>query len=356
MKKTLSRVGILLATAMLMLGVFAGTAFAQDTYTPINGNNTSVTLNKSLNLHDSKYSPTHTATFTTTYVGNQLNGATQDATGVPPVITLSFDTTGAAQTAKVDFTGVSFPAPGIYRFQTAETAISDPAVTPVAGSEASYFVDVYVTNITTDTGASALQIDQYIIQKGSETPTVLPADVDNAKVTSADFFNEYTSYKLDVAKNVTGNQGDKTKEFTVTVTFSDGQAGDKYAVRWVAGTPKVNGTAIVNGTPVEIAANATVTLTLKDTDQVQFYGIPSGVKYIVDEDDYRADGYTTTGEVTTATALTTDTNVTVVDAKSGTIPTGIFLNYKPFWIMAALTLVLAVVVLRKRNNRFADEF
>lgn len=355
MKKTLSRFGALLAAVMLSLGIMAVPAFAQDTYTAINGDNTSVTLNKTLDKHDSQYGPTHTATFTTTYVGNQLTGATQDATGVPPVITLSFDTTGAAQTAKLDFRGVSFPAPGIYRFQTAETAISDPAVTPVANTEGSYYIDVYVTNVTTATGASTLQIDQYIIQKGSETPTVVPADVDTAKVSSADFQNEYTSFKLDVDKKVTGNQGDKTKEFTVTVTFSNGKAGDKYSVRWAAGTPKVNGSTLVQGTPVEIAANSAVTLKLKDTDQVEFYGIPNGVKYTVVETESGQDGYTTTGEVTTAKTLSADASETIVNDKAGTIPTGIFLNYKPFWILGALVLVLAIVVLRKRSRRFDDE-
>ena len=345
MKKTLSKIGTLLVATMLTLGVLAVPAFAQDTYTAINGDDTSVVLNKSLDLNGSEYGPTHTATFTTTYIGNQLTGATQDATGVPPVVTLSFDTTGAAQTDTLDFTGVSFPAPGIYRFEVSETAISDPAVTPVAGSEASYYIDVYVTNVTTASGASVLQIDKYNILTGSA----------ETKVTSADFENEYTSFALDVAKQVTGNQGDKTKEFTVTVTFTQGQAGDKYAVKWVAGTPKVNGSTIVSGTPVEIAANATVTLKLKDTDQVEFYGIPSGVKYTVVETESGQGGYTTTGEVTTAKTLIQDESETIINNKQGTIPTGIFLNYKPFWILGALALVVAVAFMTSRKNRFADE-
>ena len=96
MKKTKSIAALLLALALtLTMGVIS--AFAQDSYTAINGDDTSVELNKTLNLGDSEYGPTHTVTFTTTYIGNQLTGATQDATGVPPVVTMSFDTTGAAQ-------------------------------------------------------------------------------------------------------------------------------------------------------------------------------------------------------------------------------------------------------------------
>lgn len=354
MKKTLSRIGTLLVAAMLSLGVLAVPAFAQDTYTAINGDNTSVTLNKTLDKGDSVYGPTHSVTFTTTYSDNLLPGASaQDATGAPPVVTMNFDITGAAQTANLDFTGVSFPAPGIYRFQVAETSISDPAVTAKPNTETSYIIDVYVTNVTTATGASALQIDKYVIMPGSN-----PAET--AKVETANFQNEYTSFKLDVDKKVTGNQGDKTREFTITVAFTDGKANDKYAVRWAAGTPKVGGTALVSGTPVDVVLDAqgtaTVTLQLKDTDKVEFYGIPRNVKYTVTEVDYSGEGYTTTGQVTTATALTADAAVTITNDKQGTIPTGIFLNYKPFWIMGAMALVVAVVVLRKRSNRFNDEF
>lgn len=345
MKKHLVKMGATIAAAFALILASFVPALAQDTYTAINGDDTSVTLNKTLDLGDSEYGPTHTATFTTTYVDNMLEGATQDATGVPPVITLSFDTTGAAQTDTLDFTGVSFPAPGIYRFQVEETAISDPAVTPVSGSEASYFIDVYVTNVVTATGQSTLQIDKYNILTGSA----------EAKETSADFENEYTSFKLDVAKTVTGNQGDKTKEFTFTVTFSDGKAGDKYAVRWAAGTPKVNGSAITETSePVEVAANGTVTLKLKDTDQVEFYGIPSGVKYTVVETESGQDGYTTTGEVTTAKALTEDKTETVVNNKQGVIPTGIFINYMPYWVMGGAVLALIVVFARKRENSYDE--
>ena len=354
MKNQMKRIGALL-TAVMMILAMAVPAMAQDSYTAINGDNTSVTINQSLDRHDSAFGPSHTTTFTTTYVGNQMVGAAQahEATGVPPVVTLSFDTSGAARTAKLDFTGVSFPAPGIYRFLLSETAISDPAVTRVAGSESSYYVDVYVTNVTTATGASALQIDKYAIYPGSAVAQ------DNAtKAESADFANEYTSFKLDVAKNVTGNQGDKTKEFTITVNFTGGKANDKYSVRWAAGTPKVAGTGLVSGTPVDVALDAsgaaTVTLQLKDTDQVEFYGIPSGVNYTVTEADYSAAGYTTTGQVSTATALTADASVTITDEKSGTIPTGLFLNYKPFWIMGAVAIFLAVLFLGRRRDRFAE--
>lgn len=354
MKRTKSLAAIVLAL-VLTLGMGAVSVFAQSSYTAINGDDTSVELNKTLALNGSEYGPTHTVTFTTTYIGNQLEGATQDADGVPPVVTMSFDTSGAAQSDTLDFTEVSFPAPGIYRFQVAETAISDPSVTPVSGSETSYYVDVYVTNVTTATGESELQIDQYIIQKGSSTPSVDPDVVDAAKVDSADFQNEYTSYELDVDKKVTGNQGDKTKEFTVTVTFSNGKAGDKYAVKWMAGTPKVNGSAIVSGTPVDVAANSAVTLKLKDTDKVEFYGIPSGVKYTVVETESGQDGYTTTGEVTTATALTDDASVTVTNNKSGTIPTGIFINNWPYILAVLIALMAAAVFVSRRKRRIEDD-
>ena len=54
---------------------------------------------------------------------------------------------------------------------------------------------------------------------------------------------------------------------------------------------------------------------------------------------------------TAAITVAGDLSMNFHNDKSGTIPTGIFLNYKPFWIMGAVALVLALVVIGKKNRR-----
>ncbi|MBQ9690745.1 MAG: hypothetical protein IJV62_01345 [Eggerthellaceae bacterium] len=342
MKNVFARMGVSLVSALALACTIAFPAFAQDTYTAVSGDADVITIEKTLDLNDADFGPAHTATFSVTG-GTNTQDSANNATGNVPDVVLSFGTTDTSQSGGIDFSGVTFPAPGIYTYTLTETAISNPAVTPV--DPKTYVIDVYVDNVTTATGVSELQVTDYVLHESGSDAVI--------KEDTAAFENEYNSFKLDVEKQVTGNQGNKTKEFTITVTFANGVPGDSYAVKVLAGTPKINGQAASGNVPV--AANSAVVLTMKDTDKVEFFGIPAGVTYTVVETESNQDGYTTTGEVTTAKELTADASETVVNDKSGTVPTGIFINNMPYFVMAALAIVLALVFVRKRNNRLGDD-
>lgn len=79
---------------------------------------------------------------------------------------------------------------------------------------------------------------------------------------------------LEISKEVTGADGDKTKDFQFTITFSD-NGTYKYTVN--------------NGAEQELASGGT--LTLKHGQTAKFTNIPAGVTYTVTEADYTADGY-----------------------------------------------------------------
>ena len=353
MKRVRSLV-ILAAALMLALGMGAIGVFAQDSYTPIPGDQT-IPVKKTLDLNGAVYGPTHTVTFTVTEVGTVNTDPVQHAGGTMPSATVNFSGTDTEKTANLDFSTVTFPKPGLYKFTLTESD-NHPSIVPTADSESSYDLYLLVDNVVTTTGQSTLVPASYKIVKGSGSST---PDTPTNKVDEALFENEYISYELDVDKQVTGNQGDKTKEFTVTVQFS-GATGtaisDKYKVKWVAGTPKVNGETIVDGDPVDVAANSMVTLKLKDTDKVEFYGIPAGITYTVTETDANRYGYTTTytGD-TTFTFVDADKAVTVTNDKQGTLPTGIFINNWPYILAVLIALIAAAIFISRRRRVIEDE-
>ncbi len=83
-----------------------------------------------------------------------------------------------------------------------------------------------------------------------------------------------------VTKKVTGVGADTDKEFTFTVTL-DNYTGKKY---------------LDDG--VEMTYTGPFTFTLTHGDTKTFSGIPTGVGYTVEEEDYTAQNYTSTGKIT----------------------------------------------------------
>ncbi len=94
---------------------------------------------------------------------------------------------------------------------------------------------------------------------------------------------------------------------------------------------------------------------MKHGSKFKITGIPKGSSYKVTEQESGENGYVTTGEVTTATLMSGDVDMDIVNNRQGTVPTGIFLNYKPFWIMGAVAVVLIAVFMSKRKSRLSDE-
>lgn len=161
------------------------------------------------------------------------------------------------------------------------------------------------------------------------------------------FTNTFKAWDLDVTKKVTGNLGDKTKEFTLTVTLK--APVDK--------TVKADSiTLLKNGVDTKTAVNfvngvATLELTVKHNDTYKIADLPDGVTYAVEEVgvvDGKVDEYTVTYENATGT-MDADKAVTVTNHKSSEVPTGITLDNMPYIILMAVALVgLGAFALRKR--------
>ena len=160
---------------------------------------------------------------------------------------------------------------------------------------------------------------------------------------SDDFDNTYSAGSLSVKKVVEGIMGDRDKNFTVTVTFT-APAGD--TVRsdiTYTDDSATNNVTLTNGV-------ATAVITLKHDETVTFTNIPYGVTYTVDETDYTNEGYATTGEVTEAKTINSDSvTETITNTKGGTVDTGITMDSMPYIVLLALAVVgLAAVTMKKR--------
>ncbi|MCC8045519.1 MAG: hypothetical protein LIP12_08495 [Clostridiales bacterium] len=169
------------------------------------------------------------------------------------------------------------------------------------------------------------------------------------------FTNKYEAGTLAVTKSVTGNMGDTTKSFHVTVTFTKDST--------------INSTISyeVDGTTYEITPDMwtsdtySVDFYVTDGTTVTFKNIPYGVTYEVVEDDYynNGDGYTTTysgsdGTDGKGTVSGTDT-VTIINNKENNTPdTGVILDSLPYILILAVVLVGAVFVIFRRRSTDID--
>lgn len=115
--------------------------------------------------------------------------------------------------------------------------------------------------------------------------------------------NEIKTAVLDVTKTVDGDgaQGD-AKEFSFTLTLTSG--GTPYSEKSVAYSGTRTGT-VDGGTPGTDGTMSVITdgggqirFTLQNGQDVRFTGLPEGVSFIVEEQDYKTEGYSTKYVVT----------------------------------------------------------
>lgn len=159
--------------------------------------------------------------------------------------------------------------------------------------------------------------------------------------------NSFGGGNLTVKKTVTGNMGDRSKEWTIKVTFTADEG------MTVGNTIKY--TPVGADTATSIAAGWTgskeVELTLKHNESVTFENLPAGIKYTVVETNPETSYDEPTGEVKTATALAAKSapTVTITNNKNIDVDTGVALDFVPYVLIMAL--VLAGVALRIYRRR-----
>ena len=240
--------------------------------------------------------------------------------------------------------------PGIFRYVVSEVATDNDGnkYEGVAYTTEQKYFDVYVTS--DDDGN--LEVSSYLF-----------VDKNNPESKGEGVFtNDYSSRHdtlkdLTVKKEVTGNQGNRNKDFKFTIKV-DGAAGEQYYVTFSDGKA-----------PTTLVSGEAKTITLKDNETAKIFGLSETDEYTVTEASYADDGYTTTidnEEKLTATgtikkdteARTTaangDKNITVVNDKTTNSPTGIFLHVAPYIALIGAAIASSLLFFRRKRAKDMD--
>lgn len=300
----------------------------------------------------------------------------------------------ATKQATVDFSGVTFSEPGIYRYIITETADAAHAAAGIMhDNDVDRVLDVYVT----DDGTGALVVSSYVMHTDDDdvaiNETMGSADVAAAGDALADktdgFTNEYNSKDLVFKKEVTGNQASRDKYFEFTVKLGNVADADSYVVSLAddndANTTDGNADATSGTNSATRASNqgktnpTTVTGAQLKTG-VKFYlqhgqsiairGIAPNATYEVTEDaeDYKSTGAAVSGyEDATSSASDTDprsigvvagsnkaVKTSFLNERTGIIPTGILLSAAGL-IVAAVIVVAGIIFFGARSRKKYEE-
>ncbi len=239
--------------------------------------------------------------------------------------------------------------PGIFRYVVSEVAADKDgnAYEGVAYTTEQKYFDVYVTS--DDEGN--LEVSSYLF-----------VDKTNPKSKGEGVFtNDYSSHHdtlkdLTVKKEVTGNQGNRNKDFEFTIERRRSSRRTilcnifrwkKLRPHWYRAEPQ--------------------TITLKDNQTAKIWGLSKTDEYTVTESSYADDGYTTTidnvktsttaGTIATGAGTTADNgdkNITVVNDKTTNSPTGIFLHVAPYIALIGAAIASSLLFFRRKRVKDMD--
>ena len=218
----------------------------------------------------------------------------------------------------------AFPNVGIYTYKVTETAGDTAGVTYDARE-----MELKATVYYDAQGALAVE---YAFRPDGENK-------------GEDIVNEYSAGSLTVGKTVTGNFGDKNREFNIDVTFT-APAGKTVRSDITYGDSTISPSEWVNGT-------VTRTVSLSSGEQVRFDNVPYGVTYTVAEQDYSGESYTASYDNAAAGSIAAaGVSTTVTNSKITAVDTGVILNSAPYILLLAGVgaAAAAFLLLKKRRE------
>lgn len=325
----------------LMLVLTMGSALAQEE--PTYSDASTVTVTKKYVLVGAGSSPAETFTLEQVGDGSVVEGEATSAPDLGTITGASFDA-GAATTAGAE-AGITINLPeydhvGIYEYTLQEVAGTNAGV--------AYYGETIklVVTVINDTDGNIRVAAVHTESEGGEK--------------SDTFINTYSAGKLEIKKNVKGNLGDTNKYFKFTVTLR-GEEGKTYASSYaVSGGSWTEGTADMPANPTSVVVkpgeDTEYTFYLKHEDTITIANLPYGVTYTVVEADYTADGYETTGEVESPTAINSAaTTVTVTNTNDNAdIDTGITTDNLPYIVLMGIVVLAGVAMIAKRRMAHND--
>ena len=345
MKKFLS----MLLAVMLLLSV-SSVAMADTTYTDMS----EVTITKNYQLIGAGSSPAETFTLQQT-AKNKRTGETSEVPDLGTITGAQFGagaatTTGA--TANITINLPRYTSVGVYEYTLREVATNQTAGVTYYGS------DIYLVVTVINDGEGKLRVAA-VHTEAKNSNGGFDSIVSGTSPKSDTFTNTYTAGSLQVNKTVDGILGDKTKDFTFTVSLS-APSGKSWTP---AVTIKKNGA----DTELTLASDNTFTTTLKNGESFEICNLPAGVTYTVSETadtnyttkingtaSTASDGkHSTSGTIavtTSANGTTSVNTVSYVNTRTGTVDTGVSLDSLPYLLMLAVAGAgLVLMIARKRR-------
>ena len=271
----------------------------------------------------------------------------------------------------VDFSGVSFAQPGIFRYvisepssgnnMTYDTQLNDTA----NGTRYQRVLDVYVVRNAED----EYEIGGFVLHE-------VAGAVNEGETTAADkssgFVNEYNTTSLTLECQVEGNQSSIDKYFAYTITMQNpGNSSFNVSADWSNASGAQNPVAnpatsytnevITAANTNEWTSNAdgsmSKTIYLKDGQKVTLDGIPVGTAYsiTVAEEDYGPSWVVGSdngsNDATGNRTLNAVEDVVFTLTRDGVVPTGVALSILPGVIlMGAAATFLFVMKNRKKEE------
>lgn len=371
-RNNLTRAAIALVLT-LVLAFAAVPALAETTYTPIGG---STTVTKNLVVDSDANIPDITFAFTinrgtaasatastieilssdvTASIGNAAftNADTSSAIpGLPSDADPTNPTAGkkyAQKTVTVTFPENSFTKPGVYRYVINETNASLPGVT--YDTNATRYLDVFVVA----DASNVLSVDSYVLRDAANTIGTDGSYTVDPDSKSNGYTNSITQYDFEFTKTIDGNQGDKNKSFTFTVSIAGANPGTYPIVATGVASAPTSITVQADGT-------ATAEYSLTNGSSIKILGLNAGAACTVSEN---AQDYTPTHSIDSATAVSGnasgavtidgDHTVAFTNTRNGIIPTGIILTIAPFAIGLLVFGAVVVFLIAKKRRKYEEE-
>ena len=267
----------------------------------------------------------------------------------------------------LDFTGVTFDRPGVYRYiLTLDDTNAIPGMTYDANR--SRYVDVYVQNGETEGTLTVAGTVLHTAVEGEAPDFTYNTDADTPGMTVAKrtvYVHELDTVTLTLTKDILGNQADFDAffDFTVAVSLPAG-AADADADCTFPIVAEGDATKVAGATAITTAYDAATdqytgsgTVQLSKGGTVKVKGLPVGTVVTVTEDSglYTAQytvggGAPADGVTTGAQTMNADLAVAFTNTLTGVIPTGVLLTVAPFAALMLVGLIGVLVFLKKRHN------
>ena len=283
----------------------------------------------------------------------------------------------AKHTATIDFSTISFPEPGIYRYKIEEANTVQQGITN--DSNLVRYLDVYVTD-----NDGQLGVDGYILHSSA---TDAPMNITNGTEGIQDddksqgYTNSYETHDIIISKTVSGNQASRDKYFKFTVKIENAVPGTVFDVSLAddgnanttdgnaEATPTVNTATVYesmrNVNSIAAGADGSVEqdFFLQHGQSIAIRGLAKDTKYTVTEtqEDYKPAATATEGTVdeagnkVTVDNIAVDSTIAFTNTRTGVIPTGVIVSILPYGIAGILAGTGFAVFHNKKKDEEEEE-